>query len=86
MLVDISDPAQKLRCTFYEIDRKLGSVSGGSRVVAVGRGRQDGSLLCVSLEQADSQQDSHLPRMENFAVRGIRLGLHYHNLNKKMSA
>merc|ERR1719319_1364434 len=79
VLMDIDDNAQKLRCTFNEVDRELGNIHGGARVVAVGTGRSDGSLLCVSLEMGDSSQDCHLPRMENFAIRGIRQGLHFHN-------
>ena len=79
ILMDIDDNAQKLRCTFNEIDRELGNIHGGARVVAVGTRRLDGSLLCVSLEIGDGNQDCHLPRMENFAIRGIRQGLHFHN-------
>ena len=84
MLVDIDDNAQKLRCTFNEIDRELGNIDGGERVVAVGTGRPDGSLLCVNLEIGDNSQNCSLQRMENFAIRGIRQGLHFHNAAKKV--
>ena len=79
VLMDIDDNAQKLRCTFNEIDRELGNIHGGARVVAVGTRKPDGSLLCLSLDIVDCSQDCHLPRMENFAIRGIRQGLHFHN-------
>ena len=80
ILMDFSDNAQKLRCTFVEIDRKLGNIGvGGDRVVVMGRGRADGSLQVFSLEKCDRDQDCYLARLENFAVRGIRQGLQYCN-------
>ncbi len=80
ILMDFSDNAQKLRCTFVEIDRKLGNIGvGGDRVIVMGRGRPDGSLQVFSVEKCDRDQDCYLARLENFAVRGIRQGLQYCN-------
>jgi len=74
--VEDKDSGQKICCFFQEIDRDLGTFKAKESVVVVGRGNMDGMMQVFSVEtfQPDDVLP-HLPRMENFAVRGLKLGL-----------
>jgi len=69
------EDGQQLHCTFMEIDREVANVKKGQRVVVTGRAKQDGSLQVVTVEEERSEAHHCLARLENFAVRGVRLVL-----------
>ena len=76
ILEDYHDSNQKIRCHFQEIDRDLGSVSAKQTVVVTGRMTHDGSLQVFNIENFNPEEVFvFLSRIENFSVRGIRLGL-----------
>jgi len=69
------EDGQQLHCTFMEIDREVANVKKGQRVVVTGRAKQDGSMQVVTVEGETSEAHHCLARLENFAVRGVRLVL-----------
>ena len=70
------DSSQKICCHFQEIDRDLGTFKTRESVVVVGRGMGDGMMQVFSVESFKPEEVlPHLARMENFAVRGLRLGM-----------
>jgi len=69
------EDGQQLHCNFMEIDREVANVKKGQRVVVTGRAKQDGSLQVVTVEEERSEAHHCLARLENFAVRGVRLVL-----------
>ena len=76
ILEDQADNKQKIRCSYQEIDRDLGSFKAEESVVVVGRGMGDGMMQVFSVETFNQEEVlPHMPRMENFAVRGLRLGM-----------
>ena len=73
---DKVDSGQKIRCFYQEIDRDLGTFNVKESVVVVGRGMGEGMMQVFSVESFKSDDVlPHLPRMENFAVRGVKLGM-----------
>ena len=73
---DKVNSGQKIRCYFQEIDRELGTFRANESVVVVGRGSGEGMMQVFSVETFQPDEIlPHLPRMENFAVRGLKLGL-----------
>ena len=76
ILEDHWDSTQKIRCQFQEIDRELGSFSVRDSVVVAGRWTTDGSFQVFSMDIVNPDNVlPYLARMENFASRGLRLGL-----------
>jgi hypothetical protein len=76
ILEDQVDSSQKIRCHFQDIDRDLGTFKARESVVVVGRGMGDGMMQVFSVESFKPEEVlPHLARMENFAVRGLRLGM-----------
>ena len=76
ILEDYQDSSQKIRCHFQEIDRDVGTFKAMESVVVMGRGKGDGTMQVFSVDRFDKEVDLfHMVRMENFAVRGIRLGM-----------
>merc|ERR1719318_2379046 len=76
ILEDQVDTSQKIRCHFQDIDRDLGTFKARESVVVVGRGMGDGMMQVFSVESFKPEEVLiHLARMENFAVRGLRLGM-----------
>jgi len=69
------EDGQQLHCTFMEIDREVANVKKGQRVVVTGRAKLDGSLQVLTVEEETSEAHHCLARLENFAVRGVRLVL-----------
>ena len=69
------EDGQKIVCRYMEIDRDIGSLKSGEPVVVVGRGLPDGSLQAVSVESCVPVASHLLSRLENFAVKGVRLVL-----------
>jgi len=74
---DIVDSSQKVNCFFQEIDRQLDPVKVGEFVVATGRligSKEECSLQIFSLDVfALDQVQPYLARMENFALRAMKL-------------
>jgi len=63
VLVDLEDSAQKIRCVFYEIDRRLELLDSGARVKVTGKCHEDGSILAFSVDTVDpGTTDRFLPR------------------------
>ena len=76
ILEDQADNKQKIRCSFQEIDRDLCSFKAKESVVVVGRGVGDGMMQVFSVEKFNHEEVlPHMPRLENFAVRGLRLAM-----------
>ena len=76
ILEDKVDSGQKIRCFFQEIDRDLGTFMAKESVVVVGRGIGEGMMQVFSVERFKPEEVlPHLPRMENFAMRGVKLGM-----------
>ena len=75
ILEDHQDPSQKIRCLFQEIDRDVGTFKAEESVVVMGRGKGDGTMQVFSVDRSKEEDLLHMARMENFAVRGIRLGM-----------
>jgi len=69
------EDGQHLSCTFLETDREVPIVRKGERVVVMGRVNEDGSLQVVSIEEEVGVDSNCLAKLENFAVRGIRLAM-----------
>jgi len=69
------EDGQHLSCTFLEIDREVPNVRKGERVVIMGKAKKDGSLQVVTIEEEKGDASTCLARLENFAVRGIRLAM-----------
>jgi len=76
IIEDLGDSRQKIRCCFQEVDRELGTFHAKENLVVVGRGLGDGLMQVFSVESFKSDEVlPHLPRMENFAARGIKMCL-----------
>ena len=61
---------------FQEIDRELGIFNAKDNVVVVGRGMGEGMMQVFSVKCFKPDEVMpHLPRMENFSVRGVKSGL-----------
>ena len=77
VIEDIVDTSQKVQCVFQEIDRNLDAVKVGEFVVAAGRlrgSKEECSLQVFSVDVFDLEQvQPYLARMENFALRAMKL-------------